>query len=74
MFCTMFELRATYYIVEHIEFTKIIHREPPKRKEILPIFVQKYCSYKPLLILNSKTVKYKLSKTRDLHITTQELN
>ena len=60
MFCTMFDLNTTNYIMEHIELTKIMHlsREPLERGKILPIFVQKYCSQMPQLISKSATEKY----------------
>ena len=60
MFCTMFDLNAMDHFMEHIELTKIMHlsRKPLKRGKILPMFVQKYCSYMPQLISKSATLKY----------------
>ena len=53
MFCTMFDLNTIDYIMEHIELTKIMYlsREPLKRGRILPMFVQKHCSYMPQLYI-----------------------
>ena len=55
MFCFMFDLNTMDYIMEHMEFTKIIHlsREPSKRRDPTNVCV-KYCSYMPLLISNSE--------------------
>ena len=62
MFSIMFDLITVDYIMDttNSNTLKIIHpsREPPKRGEILPMFVQKYCSYMPQLISKSETVKY----------------
>ena len=49
------------YIMEHIELTKIMHLspEPLTRGKILPMFVQKHCSYMSQLISKSATVNSK---------------
>ena len=56
----MFDLNTMDYIMEHIELTKIMHLsgELLKRGKILPMFVQKYCSYMSQLISKSAAVKY----------------
>ena len=61
MFRTMFDRNNMDYIVEHIEFTKIMHpsREPPKRSEIhqgLCKNIANICHC--MLVSNSETVKY----------------
>ena len=60
MFCTMFDLNTMNYIMEHIEFTKIMHpsREPLKHKGSYQSLCKNCCSHTPLLISSSETVKY----------------
>ena len=51
----MFDLITIDYIMQYNEHIEIMHsfREPPKRGQILPMFVQKYCLCVPQLILKS---------------------
>ena len=56
----MFDLITIDYIMQYNEHIEIMHpsREPPRRGQILPMFVQKYCLCVPQLILKSATMKY----------------